>query len=137
MNVSEISGTNAYGINKNSEEPMSLKDAIKAYRDEKLTGLTDEEIEEIEKEARLYLQQFPIKTDADRAAFNTFIKSLLKKFGYKGDIDEYAASIAANAEASGENGQAGTDGQASVAEPAKLFQRESLGSAGIKNKFLS
>lgn len=137
MNVSEISGTNAYGINKNSEEPMSLKDAIKAYRDEKLTGLTDEEIEEIEKEARLYLQQFPIKTDADRAAFNTFIKSLLKKFGFKGDIDEYAASIAANAETSGENGQTGTDGQASVAEPAKLFQRESLGSAGIKNKFLS
>lgn len=81
-----------YGKNNDSIN-TKLKEAIKAYRDEYLTGLTDEEREEIEKLAKAYLEKHPIRTEGDRAAFDDYIKSLLKQFGYKGDVLECSASI--------------------------------------------
>lgn len=137
MSISEISsGVNSYAAN-NNDDPLSLKVAIKAYKDEWLTGLTDKELEEINKEAEKYLKAFPIKTDADRAAFNTFIKSLLKKYGYKGDIDEYAATLAAGAEICSKNKQTSDNDQAARVNHAELFKRAALGSMSAKNKLFS
>ena len=70
--------------------------AIKAYKDELLTGLTDEEREEIEKKISEYVKALPENVPIDRQNLNSFIKGLLLQYGFKGDCDEYAAVFGAN-----------------------------------------
>ena len=70
-----------------------LTTAIKAYKDEFFTGLTDEEREQIKKDLKAYLDKYPIKNEADRKRYNDYFKSLLKKYGYKGNPEELLASL--------------------------------------------
>lgn len=67
--------------------PVCLRTAIKAYKDEKLTGLTDEDREIIEERINLYLKYNPIKTEADLMLFKLFVRNLKREFGFKGEID--------------------------------------------------
>jgi uncharacterized protein involved in exopolysaccharide biosynthesis len=66
-----------------------LKQAIKDYKDESLTGLTDEERKKIDDEVKAYLKELLKKrpngvlTEEDIAAVRDFIQSLLKKYGAK------------------------------------------------------
>jgi hypothetical protein len=62
----------------------ALKQAIKDYQDEQLTGLTDEEREKIEAEVRAYLEANP----GDIEGAMRLRKSLMKKYGFKGDPDQ-------------------------------------------------
>ena len=85
-----------------AENAPSLQKAVKAYRDEYLTGLTDDEKAEIEKRTTEFIKDFvskhPINDKNDRKALvdavNAFVSSLLRKFGYKGDINECASGMA-------------------------------------------
>lgn len=74
--------------------------AIKGYKDEYYTGLTDEEREEIIKQQKAYLEDHPLKTPADIEKFNNFTKSLLKKYGYKGDYNEFLITTEVPSDAS-------------------------------------
>lgn len=74
--------------------------AIKGYKDEYYTGLTDEEREEILKQQKAYLEDHPLKTPADIEKFNNFTKSLLKKYGYKGDYNEFLITTEVSSDAS-------------------------------------
>lgn len=111
------------------EAPLSLNKAIKAYQDERLTGLTDEEREEIERRAKEYLKKNPIRTEQDREVYNQYVKSLLKKFGFKGDMDEYSVSV-------GDEMQGKSDDSIEQREKMTIteqYQRSALGATGVKN----
>ena len=77
---------------------QSLSAAIKAFWDEILTGLTDEERAEIEKLCKEYLDKNPLKNAEDVAAFNMFVESLLKKYGFKGDTDGLSVGLSSEIE---------------------------------------
>lgn len=126
MKISGISNQIAAGAN---EGPLSLKKAIKAYKDNILTGLTDEEKEEIERLAREYLKERPTKTNHDREAFNNYVKSLLRKFGYKGDTDEYAAAVVSEISGALEEPTA----RPREAGARELYEKAAAGTA--KNRF--
>ncbi|HHX59979.1 MAG TPA: hypothetical protein GX707_04450 [Epulopiscium sp.] len=70
-----------------------LTKAIKDYKDEYLTGLTDEERAKIDEEIKAYLEQHELKTEQDRNKLNSFIKRLLKKYGFKGDYEDFIGEI--------------------------------------------
>lgn len=91
MDFSKVSATaNYYGA---TSKTSLLAKAVKAYQDEKLTGLTDDERDEIKKRVDKYLKEHPIQTKQDHDALCNYVKSLMKKFGFKGDLDEGAAAI--------------------------------------------
>ncbi len=96
MNISKPDLINNY--TKNDKDPLSIKVAKKAYMDEKLTGLTDEEKEEIEKRCKAYLKENPINTKEDLQFYLDYIKSLLKEFGFKGDYESFAKAFANSSE---------------------------------------
>lgn len=127
----EITGIPNVAVSNNKkEDPLSLKKAIKAYQDEIITGLTDEEKAEIERQAKEYLNKNPLKTKQDREAFNEFIKSLIKKFGFKGDVDEMVAGIVNTTADSAK----ASEQQISV---ENHFQKETMGVMSAKNKINS
>jgi hypothetical protein len=100
----------------NEDNPLSLKAAIKAYYDEKLTGLTDEEKAKIEEECKAYLEANPIENESDVEAFNRFVESLFRKYGFKGDVRDAAAAFAAGMTGDGdEAGIADSESQAAKA----------------------
>lgn len=131
MNITSAAvATDLYNSNEN---PLSLKKAIKAYKDEMLTGLTDDEKEEIERLAKEYLKEKPLETQEDKDSFNMYIKSLLKKFGFKGDIDAYAVDIAGGAQDEAENAK----NQSAPLSVNEHYERTALGVMSAKNKLLS
>ena len=68
-----------------------FEEALKAFEDEYYTGLTDEEKKQIQEQIAKYVEAHDGNVDAENLA--TFVAGLLKKFGYKGDIDEMAKSM--------------------------------------------
>lgn len=129
MSISGISNsTNVYAVKNN--DPLSLKKAIKAYQDERLTGLTDEEREEIERRSKEYLEKNPIKTEQDRNAFNEYVKSLLKEFGFKSNIDEFAAAMAGDMQDKHED----SNRQPAQTNIAEHFNMSAMRGQAVKNK---
>ena len=70
-----------------------MSEAIEAYKDEMLTGLTEEERAAINALVKAYMEKHPIKTKADKEALVQYIKGLLKDYGYKGDYDACALAL--------------------------------------------
>lgn len=67
--------------------------AIKNYRDEYLTGLTDEERKEIKKEIKAYLESIPEGGKVDSKKLNDIVMKLLKTYGFKGNMEDMAQII--------------------------------------------
>jgi hypothetical protein len=71
-----------------------LKQAIKDYQDENLTGLTDEEREKIDAEVKAFYESLKnerppgVLKEEDIAALKDLLKSLLKKYGAKAEGEE-------------------------------------------------
>ncbi len=88
-------------INDSASETKKLgkmEQAIKDYKDEYLTGLTDEEREKIKEEIQKALEEAKRKSGKEDARLtvqqlSNLITSLLKKYGYKGDIEAYAKQL--------------------------------------------
>ena len=76
---------NAVTLETEKKDPLCLKVAIKAYKDKMLTGLTDEDKEEIKKRIQAYLQEHTVETEEEMAAFLAFVKSLYAEVGYPED----------------------------------------------------
>lgn len=75
-----------------------MAEAIKAYKDECLTGLTEKELKAIRKEIKDYLDSLPKGTKPDANALRKFINSLLKKYGFKGRFDDTENALMAEIE---------------------------------------
>ena len=101
-----------------------MAEAIKAYKDECLTGLTEEELKAIRKEIKDYLDSLPKGTKPDANALRKFINSLLKKYGFKGRFDDTENALMAKI----------IHGQDDLTERAQNVQvaYEKLGSNQIK-----
>jgi alpha-L-fucosidase len=73
---------------------VKIKQSIKDYQDENLTGLTDEERKKIDDEVKAYLESLwkkrpnGVLTDEDIASVRDLIQSLLKKYGAKAEGEE-------------------------------------------------
>lgn len=93
---SSVASTTSPKTSQKADTENIMAVAIKAYKDELLTGLTDEEREEIEKKISEYVKALPENVPIDRQNLNSFIKGLLLQYGFKGDCDEYAAVFGAN-----------------------------------------
>lgn len=104
------------------EEKQTFSEAIKAYKDEKLSGLTDEEREKIDEELRKYVNS----EGATAEGFQALAKSLLKKYGYKGDIEEAVAGVMS------ELGKA-EDGE--ISEIQHAYQKGYMASLSSKERF--
>jgi hypothetical protein len=71
-----------------------LKQAIKDYKDENLTGLTDEERKKIDEEVKAYMDELRkerpsgVLNDEDVASVRKLLHSLLKKYGAKAEGEE-------------------------------------------------
>jgi len=76
---------NAVTLETEKKDPLCLKVAIKAYKDKMLTGLTDEDKEEIKKRIQAYLQEHTVETEEEMAAFLAFVKALYAEVGYPED----------------------------------------------------
>ena len=66
--------------------------AIQNYKDECMTGLTEEERKKIQQEIKAYLDAVPEGQKVDFAKLKDFIAKLLHEYGFKGDIDDYIYS---------------------------------------------
>lgn len=86
------------------EEFSKFEEAIQAYEDEKLTGLTKEEKEKIKKELAEFAEKNNLKMPDDAEALLAYAKGLLQKYGYKGDIEEYAETFLLSDESPVANG---------------------------------
>ena len=64
--------------------PLDFKQAIKDFRDKVLTGLNDRDWEKIKAEVAKYLEENPGDTEGAMA----LKKALMKKLGFKGNLDE-------------------------------------------------
>ncbi len=84
--------TEAIGEEKKEYDNI-MSEAIEAYKDEMLTGLTEEERAEINALVKAYMEKHSIKTKADKEALVQYIKGLLKDYGYKGDYDACASAL--------------------------------------------
>lgn len=62
--------------------------AIKDFKDEYFTGLTDEEREQIDKEIQAYIQSHTKNNKVDLSGLSQFIQHLLASYGYKGNLFE-------------------------------------------------
>ncbi len=82
-----------YQTSDTSHTSNFLTEAIKAYKDEYLTGLTDEERAIIEKEIKNYLKSLPKGQKVDAEALNQFVIKLLRQYGFKGDLHEMGATL--------------------------------------------
>ena len=90
----------------------ALRRAIKGFKDQHLTGLTDDDKEEIKRRAKAWLDANPIETPQQRDAFNNYIRTLLRKFGFKGDFDYFISALGHE-----------INGSASERGPADAFRR--------------
>jgi hypothetical protein len=89
-----------------TEPTIDMNKEVEDYKSIVLTGMSKEEWEEVQRLIRKYLHENKIETDADQAAFEQFVKSLLKRYGFKGDMDEVMADVvdsAGNAPLKSEN----------------------------------
>lgn len=125
MNVSnppimELPSASSAAKSKNNK----LTTAIKAYKDEYFTGLTDEEREEIKKKLKAYLLEHPIKNDADRNLYTQYYKNLLKEYGYKGNPDELIADLTGEIQSEAADASAASD--TSKISDASFAYRESI-----------
>lgn len=85
------------------KQKLDFKQAIEDYADEILTGLTKEERAAIDAIMKKYMEDNP----GDVEGYKNLYKALLKKFGFKGETDEYADAdtVAAVVAAGSEPGQ--------------------------------
>lgn len=99
----DINMINQIVVNSNKAlekaQKKSFKGIKKDYYDEYLTGLTEDEKKEIQKRVEAYIKdkKLDLNNKADLDNLKNYIESLLKEFGYKGDIEEMADSVAFNA----------------------------------------
>ena len=93
MNISnlDLSSSSAYPTQEAKGNLMTK--AIKDYKDQFLTGLTDDEREKIKQKIREYIESIPKGQKLDLAALNALVSSLLKQFGFKGNIDDMIQSL--------------------------------------------
>lgn len=70
-----------------------MTQAIKDFKDEYFTGLTDEEKEQIAKEIDAYIQSHLKNNKVDRSSLGNFVQHLLVKYGYKGNIFEATSGL--------------------------------------------
>lgn len=73
-----------FSPSKKSKSSNMMTDAIKAFADEYLTGLTDDERKAIQQEIKAYLNSLPKGTKPNADALRKYINELLKKYGFKG-----------------------------------------------------
>lgn len=91
LNIYSISKLGTY-IPENTTGNILTK-AIKDYKDEYLTGLTDDEREKINQAVRDFLSKVKKGEKVDIAALNQLVASLLKQYGFKGDIDDMTLEL--------------------------------------------
>lgn len=75
-----------------ADDALSLEKAVKAYRNEYLTGqkeLTDEQKDEIKCRIEKYLEKYKLDTKEDKDAFNAYVKSVFKSMGFHGYVEDY------------------------------------------------
>lgn len=70
-----------------------MSKAIQDYKDEMLTGLTEDERKLIETEIRTYLKENKEKGKIDKKALDNLIKDLLRKYGFKGNREEFEGAV--------------------------------------------
>ena len=87
--------------------------AIQNYKDECMTGLTEEERKKIQQEIKAYLDAVPEGQKVDFAKLKDFIAKLLHEYGFKGDIDDLCMSLIGDATAD-------LSSQATSSEDAKV-----------------
>ena len=89
-----------FNFNSKQKEHLSnpLTQAIKDYKDEYLTGLTDDEREQIRKEIKAYLDSIPKGQKADPNKLKDLVADLLKQYGFKGDIDDMGQTLIGDVE---------------------------------------
>ena len=109
--------------NKNNVDASSFKNAIKAYEDEYITGLTDEEREKIKEEIARYKKENKLDSKEDYEALNKFVEGLLKRYGFKGDIEEAAMSFVNSSNASDINASE-TSGENKIVEIYNQFKEK-------------
>lgn len=98
MNISNIPSSNPYDLPAKQQTDNLLTQAIKDYKDEYLTGLTDKEREEINKRIKEYLGSIPEGQKVSYEELRSLVASLLSKYGYKGDIDAMAKTLIGDVE---------------------------------------
>ena len=93
MNIENLCpiGLSSCSTQQNSENLMTK--AIKDFKDQFLTGLTDDEREEIKQKIREYIASIPKGQKVDLAALNALVASLLHQFGFKGNVDDMIQSL--------------------------------------------
>ena len=103
-----------YSVNKqrqempltaSEEKPISFSKEVKDYEDKMLTGMTEEEWEKLKELCKKYQQEKPIKSKEDMLAFETFVKDLLRSFGFKGDFDGYCDLLTTETEEENKNSE--------------------------------
>ncbi|MCL2702496.1 MAG: hypothetical protein FWE91_02665 [Defluviitaleaceae bacterium] len=131
MNVSQYTGyVPGY---KEDYNPLCMKTAIKGWKDKLITGLNDEDKKKIDDEIKAYLDAKPIETQSDIDAFHAFVKSLIKKFGFKGNVDDFLASIAGRTAVSINN----DNNRAERTDLSEFRNLSALGSMGIMSKVMN
>ena len=74
---------------KEDEDYLCLRSAIENWQEQMLSGgtaLTDEEKEKIREMIKAWLEENPLETEEDKAAFTAFVKQLYKMFGARHDL---------------------------------------------------
>lgn len=79
---------NNFELPATEDEAIDFSQAVRDYKSEYLTGMTEEEWDEFYAKCKEYLDKNPINNEADAATFTSFMKSLLQDYGFKGDINE-------------------------------------------------
>lgn len=125
--------SNSYSKPAAKSENM-MTEAIKAYRDEYLTGLTDEEKEEIDKKVKAYLKEKPVKNNADRESLKMYIRSLLMECGFKGKCEDSIAAIMTECL---ENGEQAKGDNVMNTEALTAYQKDSAINEVVKSRVLN
>ena len=87
--AAERAAANREALQESEYAPVDFKQAIKDYWDEMVTGLTEEEIKIIDAEVAMYLRDNPGDTEGALA----LKKALMKKFGFKGDLEGITVDV--------------------------------------------
>jgi len=103
MTVGSNSGNNFNGYldwkrrkAEEADDAIDLKQAMETWKEQMLSGgtaLTEEEKEQIKALIANWLEENPLETEEDMAAFSAFVKYLYTTFGAKHDLMDFIAEV--------------------------------------------